>query len=151
MGEEQRERETQNQSRLHALSCQHRARRGARTREPRDHDLSQSRTLNRLSHSGAPQREFLAGSMLIMEPNKGLDLTTVRSQPELKSSQTLNWLSHSGAQKRMKSYRNSSREHNINLLCEANITFTQNQTGSFLGKKIIIQYHSHEHSFKKIL
>ena len=41
-------------SRLQALSCQHRARRGARTHRPWDHDLSRSRTLNRLSHPGAP-------------------------------------------------------------------------------------------------
>ena len=41
-------------SRLQAPSCQHRARPGAQTREPRDHDLSRSRTLNRLSHPGAP-------------------------------------------------------------------------------------------------
>ena len=41
-------------SRLHALSCQHRARRGARTHELWDHDLSWSRTLNQMSHSGAP-------------------------------------------------------------------------------------------------
>ena len=41
-------------SRLQALSCQHRARRGARTHGPRDHDLSRSQTLNRLSHPGAP-------------------------------------------------------------------------------------------------
>ena len=41
-------------SRLQALSCQHRARHGARTRETWDHDLSQSWTLNRLSHPGAP-------------------------------------------------------------------------------------------------
>ena len=42
-------------NRLQALSCQHRARRGARTCEPRDHDPSRSRTLNRLSHPGAPK------------------------------------------------------------------------------------------------
>ena len=42
-------------SRLQALSHQPRARRGARTRRPRDRDLSRSRTLNRLSHPGAPQ------------------------------------------------------------------------------------------------
>ena len=46
-------------SRLQALSCRHRAPRGARTHEPRDHDLSQSWTLNRLSHSGAPFQLFL--------------------------------------------------------------------------------------------
>ena len=41
-------------SRLQALSCQHGARCGARTHRPWDHDLSWSRTLNRLSHPGAP-------------------------------------------------------------------------------------------------
>ena len=45
-------------NRLLALSCQHRARHGAWTHGPRDHDLSRSRTLNRLSHPGAP-RAFL--------------------------------------------------------------------------------------------
>ena len=45
------ERET---NRLQALSCQHRARRGARTHGPWDHDPSRSRTLNRLSHPGVP-------------------------------------------------------------------------------------------------
>ena len=44
-------------SRLQALSCQHRARHGARTHEPWDHDLSRSQTLNRLSHPGAPPTE----------------------------------------------------------------------------------------------
>ena len=38
-------------SRLQALSCQHRARRGAQTHGPWDHDLSWSQTL---SHPGAP-------------------------------------------------------------------------------------------------
>ena len=42
-------------SRLQALSCQPRAWRGARTPRPRDHDLSQSRPLNRLSHPGTPK------------------------------------------------------------------------------------------------
>ncbi|XP_053062180.1 ubiquitin carboxyl-terminal hydrolase 30 isoform X3 [Acinonyx jubatus] len=37
-------------SRLQALSCQHRARHGAQTHKPQDHDLSQSRTPNRLNH-----------------------------------------------------------------------------------------------------
>ena len=46
-------------SRLQALSCQHSARHGARTHRPRDQDLSQSRTLNRLSHPGAPLIAFL--------------------------------------------------------------------------------------------
>ena len=41
-------------NRLQALSCQHRARHGARTHGPRDRDLSWSRPLNWLSHPGAP-------------------------------------------------------------------------------------------------
>ena len=41
-------------SRLQALSCQPRARHGACTHEPQDHDLSRSRTLNPLSPPGAP-------------------------------------------------------------------------------------------------
>ena len=43
------------QSRLQALSCQHRVQCGARTHEPRDHDCSQSRTHKRLSHPGDPR------------------------------------------------------------------------------------------------
>ena len=46
-------------SRLQALSCQHRARRRARTHELWGHDLSRSRTLNRLSHPGAPGSHIL--------------------------------------------------------------------------------------------
>ena len=42
------------QSRLQAMSCQHRAQRGARTHRPRDRDLSRSRMLHRLSHPGVP-------------------------------------------------------------------------------------------------
>ena len=49
-------------NRLQALSCQHRARRGARTHELRDRDLSWSWTLSRLSHPGAPK--FL-GNLLV--------------------------------------------------------------------------------------
>ena len=41
-------------SRLQALSCQHRVWCGARTNRVWDHDLSWSRTINRLSHPGAP-------------------------------------------------------------------------------------------------
>ena len=41
-------------SRLQAPSHQPRARRGARTHRPQDRDLSWSRTLNWLSHPGAP-------------------------------------------------------------------------------------------------
>ena len=42
-------------SRLQAPSCQHRARHGARSHKPWDGDLSWSRTLNWLSHPGAPR------------------------------------------------------------------------------------------------
>ena len=42
-------------SRLQALSCQHRAQCGAQAHKPWDHDLSQSWTLNRLSHPRTPK------------------------------------------------------------------------------------------------
>ena len=42
------------QSRLQAPSCRHRARRGARTHQLCDQDLSRSQTPHRLSHPGAP-------------------------------------------------------------------------------------------------
>ena len=45
---------------LQAPSCQHRARRGARTHELCDHDLSRSLTLNRLSHPGASRKSLLS-------------------------------------------------------------------------------------------
>ena len=52
---EQRERDTHRiQSRLQALSCQHRARCGAPTHGRQDHDLSQNWMPNRPSHPGAP-------------------------------------------------------------------------------------------------
>ena len=46
-------------SRLQAPSCQHRARRGARTHGLRDQDLSGSRMPNRLSYPGAPPPSLL--------------------------------------------------------------------------------------------
>ena len=52
-GEGQRERETKNLKQLQVPSCQHRARPGAGTYKPRDHDLSQCQRLNRLTHPGA--------------------------------------------------------------------------------------------------
>ena len=42
------------QSRLQALSCQHRAQCRARTHKPQDHDLSRGQMLNRLSNPGTP-------------------------------------------------------------------------------------------------
>ena len=58
MNGEASEREGDAEFRLQALSCQHRARHGARTHRLGDHDLSRSRTLNRLSHLGTPQIHF---------------------------------------------------------------------------------------------
>ena len=49
--------------------------------EPRDHNLSQSQTLNRLSHPGAPERETgsKAGSILSAQsPMQGLNSGTMR-------------------------------------------------------------------------
>ena len=45
-------------NRLQALSCQHRARWGARTHEPWDRDLNWHRTLNGLSHPGTSKNTF---------------------------------------------------------------------------------------------
>ena len=42
------------------LHGQQRARCGARTHKPRDHELSRSQMLNQLSHPGAPLETFLA-------------------------------------------------------------------------------------------
>ena len=50
-----REGDTQREGdRLQALSCQHRAWRGAQTHKPRGHDLSWSQTPNQLSYPGTP-------------------------------------------------------------------------------------------------
>ena len=49
-----RDRGRQNPKQFQALRCQHRAWCRARTHKPGDHDLSRSRTLNQLSHPGAP-------------------------------------------------------------------------------------------------
>ena len=70
-GEAERERERGRhriRSRLRAPSCQHRARRGARTHRPRDHDPSRSRTLNRLSHPGAPLLLCLSRTLQLPRP-----------------------------------------------------------------------------------
>ena len=48
------------------LSCQHRARRRARTHGPQDHDLSRSQKLNRLSHPGATDLLFANVSMTFL-------------------------------------------------------------------------------------
>ena len=49
------------QSRLQALSCQHRAQLGAQTHKLWDHDLTCSRMLNWLSHPGSPSMSLLWG------------------------------------------------------------------------------------------
>ena len=64
-GEGQRERDTHRiRRRIQPLSCQHRARHRALTHEPWDYDLSWSRTLNRLSHPGAPDNEYFKKSSI---------------------------------------------------------------------------------------
>ena len=62
-GQNQRERHTI-PNRLQALSCQHRAPHRAQTHRLRDHDLSRSRTPNRLSHPGAPSLWFILNKIL---------------------------------------------------------------------------------------
>ena len=49
--ERQKKKETENPKQ--APLCQHKARHGSKTREPWDHDLNPSQTLNQLSHPGA--------------------------------------------------------------------------------------------------
>ena len=59
-GGAEREGDTESEARLQALSCQHRARRGARTQEPWDRDASRSQILNQLSHPGAPKEAMIS-------------------------------------------------------------------------------------------
>ena len=69
-------------SRLQALSHQNRAQRGARTHGPWDHDLSQSRTLNRLSHPGAPQQPWIKWDIrMVIRSNMYLFLMLVPYLP----------------------------------------------------------------------
>ena len=109
-------------SRLQAPSCQHRARCGARTHEPWDHDLSRSQTLNRLSHPGAPhdiyfKHLFIFETEIEHEQGRGRERGRHRIRSRLQASscqhraqrrarthkpqdhglsrsQMLNWLSH---------------------------------------------------------
>ena len=48
------------------LSCQHRARHGAQTHEPQDHDLSWSLWLNQLNHPGALRLGFSGINVLFL-------------------------------------------------------------------------------------
>ena len=60
------------QKRPQALSCQHRAQGGARTHRPWDHDPSQSRTLNRPSHPGAPSHPNLLNQVTAWRLEEGI-------------------------------------------------------------------------------
>ena len=62
-------------NRLQALNCQHRALHGARTHELWDHDLSWSRTLNQLSHPGAPSNFWKLLSILHYPVSPGLSIS----------------------------------------------------------------------------
>ena len=66
-GEGQREGEAQSPKRAPGPSCQHRARCGARIHEPREHDLTQSWTLNWLSHPGTPTYLFFNVCLFLRE------------------------------------------------------------------------------------
>ena len=57
-GGAERERETQNLKQVQGCELSAQNRRGAQTHEPRDHDLSRSQMLNRLSPPGAPGSGF---------------------------------------------------------------------------------------------
>ena len=59
-------------SRLQALSCQLRVQNGAQIYELRDHDLSQSQTLNQLSHLGTPKYIFLFAVISSLLPYSSL-------------------------------------------------------------------------------
>ena len=63
VGEEQREGDTESEadSRLRAVSTEPDVGLELTNPEPRDHDLSQSRTLNRLSHPRTPGMGSLTG------------------------------------------------------------------------------------------
>ena len=54
-------------SRLQVLNCQDGAQCGARTHEPWNHNLSRSRTLNRLSHPGTPHNTKYLGNAGVSE------------------------------------------------------------------------------------
>ena len=69
-GGAERERETGNRSRFQALSRQHRVQCGAGASELRDHDLSQSGMLNRLSHPRAPMEVLYFHVNLSMHLNR---------------------------------------------------------------------------------
>ena len=85
------------QSKLQALSCQHRAQCGAWTHELWDHDLGQSWTLNR-QPLRRPQRENLKQALWpAQSPALRLSLTTMRLTWAKIKSWLLNQLNHLGA------------------------------------------------------
>ena len=68
-------------NRLQALSCQHRARRGARTHWPWDHDLSRSRPLNHWATQAPHGILFLRSFLSTLSPHFSKQVTT-QSLPE---------------------------------------------------------------------
>ena len=75
-GGAEREGDTESEA---APSCQHRARRGAQTHDPRDRDLSRSRTLDRLSPPGAPTLDYY---LFAQETRAFPSLLAVAGNPE---------------------------------------------------------------------
>ena len=63
-----RERETQNLKQAPGSELSAQSLTQAQTHGPRDHDLSRSRPLNRLSHPGAPRITFIEDSIELIFP-----------------------------------------------------------------------------------
>ena len=70
-------------SRLQALSCQHTAQSRAGTHKLWDHDLSQCRTFNPLSHPGAPESNFLNLYICIQSQFTSFNSMTKRLRPDV--------------------------------------------------------------------
>ena len=88
-GEGQRERgRHRTPSRLQALSYQHKARCGAWTHKPWDHDLSRSQTLNQLT-TQAPQFSSILSSVFPLPPLHLLSLSSEVTHCSLCSSNSL--------------------------------------------------------------
>ena len=97
-------------SELQALNWQHRAWHGAQTQGPRDHDMSRSWPLNRLSHPGAPMSTIFLKMVLVVNCTSRL-----RGDPEV-SLLILNYAFHlSHAIQRSISERRNSLSHSGQL------------------------------------
>ena len=79
-------------SRLRALSCRPRARLGARTHEPQDHDLSRSRPLNPLSPSGTPDLFAITSTFITKSKPRSSHLAHCQSLPADQPASTSSWL-----------------------------------------------------------